>query len=301
MSTLQTISIEQMSNKVAVLDRIPSIPAILVPLLRLLEEAPETVDVHRIVDLIGHDKSLAAQTLQMANSPLFGRYQNIASIRGAVLALGIERVREMATTCSILNLLPSQGSVYDVRTLWEHSLGVALVSRRLARKIGFREPERAYLAGLLHDLGLIVHLFVIPELFMESARVAREEGVAFHEIEVKVIGFEHGLTGSLLAERWLLSAELKEVIRRHHQFERAQGSEELVGIVNISDLLCRVRGLGYGFPEKRGVSFTEEPSFQFLAEKFHVLWRTDLERFTYELDGYIEEVRQLVTVLFRMR
>ncbi|MGE5112179.1 MAG: HDOD domain-containing protein [Acidobacteriaceae bacterium] len=301
MSTLQTISIEQMSNKVAVLDRIPSIPAILVPLLRLLEEAPETVDVHRIVDLIGHDKSLAAQTLQMANSPLFGRYQNIASIRGAVLALGIERVREMATTCSILNLLPSQGSVYDVRTLWEHSLGVALVSRRLARKIGFREPERAYLAGLLHDIGLIVHLFVIPELFIESARVAREEGVAFHEIEVKVIGFEHGLTGSLLAERWLLNAELKEVIRRHHQFERAQGSEELVGIVNISDLLCRVRGLGYGFPEKRSVCFTEEPSFQFLAEKFPVLWRTDLERFTYELDGYIEEVRQLITVLFRMR
>src|SRR5512146_1258588 len=159
MSTLHAISIQEMSEKIGALDRMPSIPAILVPLLRLLEEAPETVDVQRIVDLIGHDKSLAAQTLQMANSPLFGRYQNIASIRGAVLALGIERVREMATTCSILNLLPSQGSVYDVRTLWEHSLGVALVSRRFARKIGFREPERAYLAGLLHDLGLIVHLF----------------------------------------------------------------------------------------------------------------------------------------------
>ena len=104
-----------------------------------------------------------------------------------------------------------------------------------------------------------------------------------------------------MADRWLLSAELKEVIRRHHQFERAQGAQELVGIVNISDLICRVRGLGYGFPEKRGVCFTEEPSFQFLAEKFPALWRTDLERFTYELDGYIEEVRQLVTVLFRMR
>jgi putative nucleotidyltransferase with HDIG domain len=301
MSTLQTISIEQMSNKVAVLDRIPSIPAILAPLLRLLEEAPETVDVQRIVDLIGHDKSLAAQTLHMANSPLFGRCQNIASIRGAVLALGIERVREMATTCSMLHLLPNQVNEYDVRTLWEHSLGVALVSRRFARKIGFREPERAYLAGLLHDIGLIVNLFLVPELFMESARVARVEGTAFHESEIKVIGFEHGLTGSLLADRWLLSAELKEVIRRHHQFERAQGAQELVGIVNISDLICRVRGLGYGFPEKRGVCFTEEPSFQFLAEKFPALWRTDLERFTYELDGYIEEVRQLVTVLFRMR
>lgn len=301
MSTLKAISVQEMSDMIGQLDRIPSIPAILVPLLRLLQEAPELVDVQRIVDLIGHDKSLAAQTLHMANSPLFGRCQNISSIRGAVLALGIERVREMATTCSILKLLPNQNSSLDVRGLWEHSLGVALVSRRFARKIGFLEPERAYLAGLLHDIGLIVNLILVPDLFLEAARLAREEGLGFHETEVKVIGFEHSVTGALLAERWLLSAELKEVIRRHHQFERAQNFQEVVAVVNISDLLCRLRGLGYGFVEKRSVCFTEERSFQFLAEKFPILWRTDLERFTYELDGYIDEVRELVTVLFRLR
>jgi putative nucleotidyltransferase with HDIG domain len=301
MSTLKAISVEQMSEKIEALDRIPSIPAILVPLLRLLQEAPETVEVQRIVDLIGHDKSLAAQTLHMANSPLFGRCQNIASIRGAVLALGIDRVREMATTCSILKLLPSQSGNLDVRGLWEHSLGVALVSRRFARKIGFQEPERAYLAGLLHDIGLIVNLILVPELFLEAARIAREEGVGFQETETRVIGFEHGVTGALLAERWLLNAELKEVIRRHHQFDRAQNFQELVAIVTISDLLCRLRGLGYGFVETRSVCLSEEPAFQFLAEKFPVLWRTDLERFTYELDGYIDEVRELVTVLFRLR
>ena len=301
MSTLKAISVEQMSEKIGALDRIPSIPAILVPLLKLLQEAPETVEVQRIVDLIGHDKSLAAQTLHMANSPLFGRYQNIASIRGAVLALGIDRVREMATTCSILKLLPSQSGNLDVRGLWEHSLGVALVSRRFARKIGFQEPERAYLAGLLHDIGLIVNLILIPELFLEAARIAREEGVGFQETEARVIGFEHGVTGALLAERWLLNAELKEVIRRHHQFERTQNFQELVAIVTISDLLCRLRGLGYGFVEGQSVCLSEEPAFQFLAEKFPILWRTDMERFTYELDGYIDEVRKLVTVLFRLR
>lgn len=301
MSTLQAISIAEMSEKIAALDRMPSIPAILVPLLRLLQEAPEMVDVQRIVDLIGHDKSLAAQTLHMANSPLFGRCQNISSIRGAVLALGIDRVREMATTCSILKMLPNQNGNLDVRGLWEHSLGVALVSRRFARKIGFKEPERAYLAGLLHDIGLIVNLILIPDLFLEAARIARDEGVGFHQTEARVIGFEHAVTGALLADRWLLNAELKEVIRRHHQFERANISQEMVAMVTISDLMCRMRGLGYGFVEKQSVCFAEEPAFQLLAEKFPVLWRTDLERFTYELDGYIDEVRELVTVLFRLR
>lgn len=302
MRTPQAITIAEMSEKIEALNRMPSIPAILVPLLKLLQEAPEMVDVQRIVDLISHDKSLAAQTLHMANSPLFGRCQNISSIRGAVLALGVDRVREMATTCSILKMLPSaQNNNLDVRSLWEHSLGVALVTRRFARKIGFREPERAYLAGLLHDIGMIVNLILIPELFLEAARIAREDGIGFDETETKVIGFEHGVTGALLAERWLLTAELKEVIRRHHQFERATISQEMVAMVSVSDLLCRVRGLGYGFVENQSVCFAEEPAFQFLSEKFPTLWRTDLERFTYELDGYIDEVRDLVTVLFRLR
>src|SRR5512146_2089525 len=183
MSALEAVSIAEMSEKIGALDRMPSIPAILVPLLKLLQEAPEMVDVQRIVDLIGHDKSLAAQTLHMANSPLFGRYQNIASIRGAVLALGIDRVREMATTCSILKILPSESHELDVRSLWEHSLGVALVSRRFARKVGFKEPERAYLAGLLHDIGLIVNVILIPDLFTVAAKSARKERAGFHEVE----------------------------------------------------------------------------------------------------------------------
>ncbi|MDT8066818.1 MAG: HDOD domain-containing protein [Terriglobia bacterium] len=301
MSTMHAISVDEMAAKIGALDRIPSIPAILVPLLKLLQEPPETVDVQRVIELLGHDKSLAAQILQMANSPLFGRYKNVSTIRGAVLALGIDRVRQMATTCSILKMAPNQGDGFDVKTLWEHSLGVALVSRRFARRIGFQGPERAYLSGLLHDIGLIVNMTVVPELFLESARIAREEGRGFDETEPMVIGFGHGVTGALLAERWGLDAELKEVIRRHHEFERATVARESVALVSVADQLCRLRGLGYGFAEKRCVCLTEESAFQFLAEKFPVLWRTDLERFTYELDGYINEVRELVTVLFRLR
>jgi putative nucleotidyltransferase with HDIG domain len=301
MSAAQTVPLETLARKIASLDRIPSIPAILVPLLRLLEAAPESVDVQRIVDLIGHDKSLAAQTLHMANSPLFGRCQNIRTIRGAVLALGIDRVREIATTCCMLKLLPEQDAQFDVRNLWEHSLGVALVCRRFARKIGFRDPEQAYLAGLLHDIGLIVNLIVSQDEFMEAVKYAKQERIGLDEAENTVVGFGHGVTGGLLADKWSLSLELKEVIRRHHEFERAQNSLELVALVNVGDLLCRFRGLGYGFNESKFVCFTNEPSFEHLAEKFPVLRRTDLERLTFELDSYLGEVRNLVSVLFRLR
>ncbi|HEX6878891.1 MAG TPA: HDOD domain-containing protein [Terriglobales bacterium] len=301
MSAARTVSLGEMASRINALDRIPSIPAILLPLLRLLEVAPEAVDVQRVVDLISHDKSLAIQTLHMANSPLFGRYQNIRTIRGAVLALGIDRVREMATTCCILKLLPAEEGAFDIRTLWEHSLGVALVGRRFARKIGFPDPEQAYLAGLLHDIGVIVNLIAVRDSALEALGKAKLEGIPLDRAEMAVIGFPHSVSGGLLAERWSLNQELKEVIRRHHEFERAQNSLELVALINVADLLCRFRGLGHGYEEERCVCFTMEASFRHLSEKFPVLWRTDLEKFTFELDGYIKEVKNLVSVLFRMK
>ena len=62
-------------KKLEMLHQIPTIPAVLAPLLRYLQQPMEQLDVHRVTDLIGQDKSLAAQCLQMANSPLFGRWQ----------------------------------------------------------------------------------------------------------------------------------------------------------------------------------------------------------------------------------
>lgn len=76
-------------SRVEGLNQIPTIPAVLAPLLRYLEQPLEQLDVQKVTDMIAQDKSLAAQCLQMANSPLFGRWQKIDSLRGAVVGLGL--------------------------------------------------------------------------------------------------------------------------------------------------------------------------------------------------------------------
>src|SRR4030088_3743555 len=86
--------------------QIPTIPAVLAPLLSYLEQPVEQVDVQKLTDLIAQDKSLAAQCLQMANSPLFGRWQKVDSLRGAILGLGLHRISDIAMSCGVLNLLP---------------------------------------------------------------------------------------------------------------------------------------------------------------------------------------------------
>src|ERR1700685_1296354 len=84
------------------LRQIPTTPAVLIPLLRYLEQPVEQLDVQEITGLLAQDKSLAAQCLQMANSPLFGRWQKVDSLRAAVIGLGFQRVGDIAMSCGVL-------------------------------------------------------------------------------------------------------------------------------------------------------------------------------------------------------
>ena len=207
-------------SRIEGLHHIPTIPAVLAPLLRYLEQPVEQLDVQKVTDMIAQDKSLAAQCLQMANSPLFGRWQKIDSLRGAIVGLGFQRVSDIAMSCGVLNMMPKDKDRrrrgIDPVVFWEHSLGCALVCRHLARKISYPDPSKAYLAGLLHDLGIIVNLWVLPKEFLAAFEFARTQGIPLHEAEQSVLGFTHCESGRLLADKWELSPDLNEVVSLHH-------------------------------------------------------------------------------------
>jgi len=280
------------------LHQIPTLPAVLAPLLRYLQQPLEQLDVQKVTDMIAQDKSLAAQCLQMANSPLFGRWQKVDSLRAAIIGLGFQRVTDIAMSCSVLNLMPSNSGL-DPVAFWEHSLGCALVCRHFARKISYADPGKAYLAGLLHDLGIIVNLWVLPREFTAAFELGRSEGIPLEEAEQRVLGFTHCESGRLLAERWELSGDLIEVVSLHHTPEQAHDHAGLVALVELSDLLCRVSGLNHGYIEKREFNLLERPSCRVLAEQCQQLHDFDWARLTFELDSYMDEVRALVHAIYR--
>jgi HD-like signal output (HDOD) protein len=281
------------------LRQIPTIPAVLVPLLRYLQQPVEQLDVQRVTDLLSQDKSLAAQCLQMANSPLFGRAKDVQSLRAAVVSLGFHHVSDIAMSCGMLNILPSDRSSLDPVVFWEHSLGCALVCRHLAKKIDFPDPGKAYLAGLLHDLGIVVNLWVLPEEFREAWVMAKAEGIPLHEAEQRCMGFNHSDSGRLLAERWQLAPEMIDVVNFHHSPENSNNSTGLAALVQLSDLLCRMSELNYGYVERRQVNLLEQSGFTQLAQYAKNLHNFDWARLTFELESYMEEVHTLVRAIYR--
>jgi HD-like signal output (HDOD) protein len=281
------------------LRQIPTIPAVLTPLLRYLEQPVDQLDAQKVTDFLARDKSLAAQCLHMANSPLFGRSQKVESLHGAVVSLGLHHVTDIAMSCGVLNMLPADNTSMDPVVLWEHSLGCALVCRHLARAIHLADPGKAYLAGLLHDLGIIVNLWVLPKEFRTAFEIAKAGGIPLHEAEERSLGFTHCESGRLLAESWGLPADLIEVVTHHHSPEKASQNAELVALVHIADLLCRMSGLNYGYLEDRQVNLFEDSGFALLAQNSTTLTEFDWARFTFEVDSYIDEVHGLVRTIYR--
>lgn len=291
---------QRLRQRLESLEDMPTIPVVLVPLLRYMEQPLDALDLQQVVDLISQDKSVATQCLHMANSPLYGRWTPVDSIRSAVVALGMQRMRDIALSCSVLTLLPKNRTSVDPAVFWEHSLGCALVCRQFALKIGFADPAKAYLAGLLHDIGLVAELCVVPEEFQTALELARSRGIPLHEAEATTLGLTHCDSGKIVAEKWRLSDDLIAVAECHHHPHTAGSHRDLVVLVSLSDLLCRMSGLGYGYVEERQVSFTEEPGFALLLEQCPALRTFDWARFTFELEAYMEEVHRLVGLLYRV-
>src|SRR5262245_30217592 len=123
------------------------------------------------------------------------------------------------------------------------------MSSKLARLAGYSDPEKAYLAGLLHDLGILVNTLQYTEDFRGCVSSARETRRPLYLVEQEHLGFTHSQSGAVLAKQWLFPEDLVEVVEFHHDVSATPAERPLVWIIHVSDLLCRVRDLGYGYYE----------------------------------------------------
>lgn len=141
---------------------------------------------------------------------------------------------------------------------------------------------------------------MLPNEFRAAFELAGKEGIPLHEAEQAQLGFTHCESGRLLADRWELSADLREVVSFHHSQPDSHEFAGLIALVELSDLLCRMSGLNHGVVEKREVNLLEQTSFWVLAEQCPGVKDFDWARLTFELDSYMDdEVHALVHAIYR--
>jgi putative nucleotidyltransferase with HDIG domain len=285
-------------ERVQQIETMPAIPAVFLPLMKLLGNAGEDVKLDEVVRLVSYDGTIAGQCLRVAASPVFGLAKPPESIKGAVLTLGLRRVETILLTCCLGQAFPATNWVLDPAVFWRHSLGCAMVCRKFSEKLATADAEKAYMAGLLHDIGLMVNCLAFPKEFATAMERARQEEIPLGEAEQATMGFTHCETGQALAEKWKLADDIIEVIACHHAIEHSQKAQPLVALVHLGDLLCRMRGLGYGYYERHVVDLMADPAWAILLKEHRDLEGVDLVRFTFELDEAVEEIHALVATIF---
>jgi HD-like signal output (HDOD) protein len=205
--------------------------------------------VSSLARIMAGDQALAAMVLKLANSAYYGYARKIESLPDAVVLLGFASVKNLAITASITRLLTSDRDEYaGIRSdLFDHSLATAVGARILGRTKRI-SGEKAFVAGLLHDLGLIVLVCYRKPLFGELMRAAESSGRSFDDVELEVCGFEHAELGSLIAAEWKFPPALCEALRYHHHPEGAVIDPGLARSIHCADWVANRMGVGLVSP-----------------------------------------------------
>ncbi len=225
---------------------LPTLPSVLGQIINLLEQpSSSATDIERVLK---NDQALTSKLLAMANSAYYAFQFEVTTVRRAVVAVGYNEVRNLCMSLSLMGFL--KPSVFRDRQmasqLWLHSLAVSLAARLLAQKGRSLDPEVAYTAGLLHDIGKVVLAAFYPDEVENLQQLLAQGGKSFAEAEHE-LELSHAEVGKLLAEHWKLPAILTQVISRHHAPHANLEYFPMVSAVHAADYLAHGLGFNDGY------------------------------------------------------
>jgi HD-like signal output (HDOD) protein len=171
---------------------------------------------------------------------LYGLKRKVSSIEFAVLILGFQEIKNIVAALSFVDaieVVPTK--FFDPEEFWLHSILVGTAAKGISQHLGFEFGSEAFVAGLLHDLGiLIIHKFFNSE-FVQIVFKASTENISILEAETQVLGLTHQEIGKFLAEKWDLPLILCDSISFHHNPSEANENNYFVSIIHLVDYMTQ--------------------------------------------------------------
>ena len=219
--------------------RLPSLPAVALELLEMT--AQPDLDMKEIAALIETDQALAVKIIRTVNSSYYGLTKPCSSINQAIVYLGLNAVKTLALGfCLVESVDGSENVEFDYVSYWRHGLYSAAAARLIARANRAGEPDTAFLAALVQDIGMVALHRAFRDVYLQVIDLSAGRHCRLPEIEERSIRITHPEVGAVLAERWNLPAELVAVIKHHHDSEHAEPAHrELVRIVDMAQRISQ--------------------------------------------------------------
>lgn len=227
-------------------DRLPPMPEVVVRALDLIDDP--RCKISELSKVLNLDHALMLRALRWANSSLYGLRYQVTTVDQAIMTLGLKTIRELVVAASVDELLNQQVIGYSLERgeLWRHSVTVAAGSRYIAQQRKFENPNQAFVAGMLHDIGKLAfdRLLQSDRRYMTDWNAMREQGMSFIEMERALTGHDHARIGGVIAGKWKLPDPLCNAIEFHARPGAITKDIDLVSFVYLADVAAHQAGIG---------------------------------------------------------
>ncbi len=236
---------EALQKSLAQLTELGSLPEVTTRIIQVVEDPKSTAqDMHEIVKT---DPALATKVLKVVNSAFYGLPSQISSLDRAIVMLGLSAVKNIALAASLTRLF-RPGSIserFSARDLWEHCVAVGVCARMLAES-GIGHSEEAFVAGLVHDIGLLVEHQLYPDKLRAVIERCQTGPSDFRTVERELIGADHEMFGEALAIKWKFPPGLRFAIAYHHEPANLRPEfKPTVTAVQVADIICAQNEMGF--------------------------------------------------------
>jgi len=233
------------------ISHIATLPEITLKIIELAEDPSSTAqDLHKVIQ---NDPALCSRILKVVNSAFYGLPRQIGSINRAIVLLGLNAVKNIAIAASLTKLFRGGDLCpkFSARDLWMHSMATAAGSKLICDQLKLGLPDEAFLAGLIHDIGIMVEMQAARDKLVKVFDEMKfsSDGLPttnMREIEAKLMGADHCAFGAGLCESWKFPKSFAQVAGHHHDpLALPSGSRMLAAVVHVAD--CLSAQLNYGF------------------------------------------------------
>lgn len=211
LSLKEVLSDTKLQSLVSKIENLPSLPRLYQELMA--EISKDDPSNHSIARIINRDIGMTAKILQIINSAYFGLRRSVSDVHDAVGMLGTDTIKALALSVGVFSQIkvPREFSG-DLNQIWQHSMEVGLMTKAISAHEGSVMTEEAFTVGFIHDVGTLVMLLNMPDLYREVIRTASENDISRVEAETEVYGTTHSAIGAYLLGLWGLPRNMIEAV-----------------------------------------------------------------------------------------
>ncbi|MBF0611663.1 MAG: HDOD domain-containing protein [Magnetococcales bacterium] len=215
---------------------LPSFPNVVRQVIQAVDNPFYSLD--RIGQIITEDPALSARLLKIANSSFYRFPFPVSTISRALTIIGSKQLRDLITATTVIKMFTGESNErVKPELFWRHSIACGVWARVIATAHRESNVEQYYLTGLLHDVGHLVLLKIMPDELLDLTEAAHAGKRPLLDVERECWGFSHAEVGGELLRHWNLPAEIYQPILMHHTPSQSTDYHLETAILHVAELM----------------------------------------------------------------